>query len=45
MSVLDRLKKGSTIKDSSILAKSQFFTDKDMIQTGVPMVNVALSGN
>ena len=45
MSVLDKLKKGSTIKDSSILAKSQFFTEKDMIQTGVPMVNVALSGN
>ena len=45
MSVLDRLKKGSTIKDSSILAKSQFFTEKDMIQTDVPMVNVALSGN
>jgi len=45
MSVLDRLKKGSTIKDSSILAKSLFFTEKDMIQTDVPMINVALSGN
>ena len=45
MSVLDKLKKASTIKESSILSKSQFFTEKDMIQTSVPMVNVALSGN
>lgn len=45
MSVLDKLKKSSTIKETSILAKSQFFTEKDMIQTEVPMVNVALSGN
>ena len=45
MSVLDKLKKSSTIKETSILAKSQFFTEKDMIQTDVPMVNVALSGN
>jgi RecA/RadA recombinase len=45
MSVLDKLKKASTIKETSILALSQFFTEKDMIQTGVPMVNVALSGN
>ena len=45
MSVLEKLKKGSTIKESSILSKSQFFTEKDMIQTSVPMVNVALAGN
>ena len=45
MSVMDKLKKASTIKDSSILSKSKFFTDKDMIQTDVPIVNVALSGN
>ena len=45
MSVLDKLKKSSTIKETSILAKSQFFTEKDMIQTDVPMVNVALAGN
>ena len=45
MSVLDKLKKSSTIKETSILAKSEFFTAKDMIQTSVPMVNVALSGN
>ena len=44
MSLLDKLKKNTTIKDSSILAKSKFFNEKDMIPTDVPMVNVALSG-
>ena len=37
--------KASTIKDSSILSKSKFFTDKDMIPTEVPAVNLALSGS
>ena len=45
MSVLEKLKKASTIKETSVLSKSKFFTDKDMIQTDVPIVNVALSGN
>jgi len=45
MSLLDKIKKNSTIKDSAILANSKFFNAKDMITTGVPMVNVALSGN
>ena len=44
MSLLDKLKKNSTIKDSAILSKSKFFTDKDVVTTEVPMVNVALSG-
>ena len=44
MSLLDKIKKNSTIKDSAILSKSKFFTDKDMIPTSIPMVNVALSG-
>ena len=44
MSLLEKLKKNSTIKDSAILAKSKFFTDKDVVPTEVPMVNVALSG-
>jgi len=44
MSLLDKIKKNSTIKDSSILSKSKFFNQKDMITTGVPMINVALSG-
>ena len=42
--LLDKLKKNTTIKDTEILAESKFFTAKDMIQTPVPMLNVALSG-
>jgi RecA/RadA recombinase len=45
MSLLDKLKKNSTIKDSAILSKSKFFEAKDMIQTSIPAVNVALSGD
>ena len=44
MSLLEKIKKNSTIKDSSILSKSKLFTEKDMIPTAIPMVNVALSG-
>lgn len=44
MSILDKIKKNSSIKESSILSKSKFFTEKDMIPTPVPIVNVALSG-
>jgi RecA/RadA recombinase len=44
MSLLEKLKKNTTIKDTEVLAKSKFFNAKDMIQTPVPMVNVALSG-
>jgi RecA/RadA recombinase len=44
MSILDKIKKNSSIKDSAILSKSKFFTQKDMIPTAVPAVNIALSG-
>ena len=44
MSILDKIKKNSTIKDSAILNVSKFFTKKDMIPTSVPIINVALSG-
>ena len=44
MSMLEKLKKNSTIKDTSILANSKFFTKKDMIPTTIPVINVALSG-
>ena len=44
MSIMDKLKKNSRIKATSILADSKFFTEKDMITTPVPMINVALSG-
>ena len=41
---MERLKKNSTIKDTAILTESKFFTTKDLIQTSVPALNVALSG-
>ena len=44
MSILDKIKKNSSIKDSAILSKSKFFTDKDMIPTAIPAINIALSG-
>lgn len=44
MSILDKIKKNSSIKDSAILSKSKFFTQKDMIPTAIPIINVALSG-
>jgi RecA/RadA recombinase len=45
MSLLEKLKKNSTIKDTAILSKSKFFAAKDMIQTSIPVVNVAFSGD
>ena len=44
MSLIDKLKKNSTIKDTDVLNKSQFFTKKDMIPTTIPAINIALSG-
>ena len=44
MSLIDKLKKNSTIKDTSVLTESKFFGMKDLIQTSVPALNVALSG-
>lgn len=44
MSLLDKIKKNSTIKDSSVLSKSKFFNDKELISTSIPVLNIALSG-
>jgi len=44
MSLLDKLVKNSTIKMTAPIAESKVFGKKDMAQTPVPMVNVALSG-
>jgi len=44
MSILDKIKKNSTIKDTAILADSKFFQKKDMIATSIPAINIALSG-
>ena len=45
MGVMDKLKKNSRIKETQILQDSHFFTEKDMVTTPVPMINVALSGD
>ena len=44
MSLLDKIKKNTTIKESAILSKSKLFVEKDMITTMIPAINVALSG-
>jgi RecA/RadA recombinase len=45
MSLMQKLQKNSTIKETDVLTDSKFFAAKDMIQTPVPMINVALSGS
>ena len=45
MSIMSKLKKNSKIKTSEVLAESKFFTEKEFIQTDVPMINAALSGD
>lgn len=42
--LIDKLKKNSTIKETNVLSKSKLFSTKDLIQTSVPVLNVALSG-
>jgi hypothetical protein len=42
--LLAKIKKTCTIKDSSVLSASKYFNKKDMIQTQIPALNVALSG-
>ena len=44
-SIMDKLKKNSKLSNTEILSESKFFTEKDMIPTDVPMLNVALSGS
>lgn len=44
MSLVHRLIKNSTVKDTEVLTDSKIYGKKDMIPTHVPMVNVALSG-
>lgn len=45
MSLLEKLKKTSTVKQSEVLSKSKLFNKKDMCPTDVPILNVALSGS
>ncbi len=43
-SILDKLRKNSTIKASETVDKSELFEDKDTIRTVIPGINVALGG-
>ena len=42
---MDKLQKNSRIKETAVLSKSKLFSNKDMVTTPVPMINVALSGD
>jgi preprotein translocase subunit YajC len=44
MSLMDKLKKNSTIKETAILSESKFFDEGDKVVTSVPAINVALTG-
>lgn len=45
MSLAEKLKKNSTIKETAMLSESTFFEKKDLIRTSVPALNVAFSGS
>lgn len=45
MSLMDRLRKASTIKEASVLNESKFFNEKDSIPLPIPALNIALSGS
>lgn len=44
MSLIEKLLKTSTIKQTAVITESKVYGKKEMIPTPVPMVNVALSG-
>lgn len=44
MSLLERLQKVTSVKEADILSESKFFSEKDIIPTRVPLINMALSG-
>jgi len=45
MSVMNKLKKNSKVKFTSVLADSEFFQEREITRMDVPMLNVALSGS
>jgi len=42
--LLDKLQKECRIKEAAVMADSDFFAEKELVSTPVPMINVALSG-
>ena len=45
MSLLEKLKKSSRSAGVSVLSESKLFSEKELVSTPVPMINVALSGS
>lgn len=45
MSVIDKLRKNSTVKLTDVLVDSEIYNQKDVVVTAVPALNVALSGD
>ena len=45
MSILEKLKKNSTIKATQMLNESEFFSERDRVSTDIPALNIALSGS
>ena len=45
MSLMSKLKKNSKVSLSTELSESEFFTEKEVVDSGVPMLNVALTGS
>ena len=45
MSLLDKLKKNSTIKSTQILSDSDFFNGSSLTNVGIPAIDIALSGS
>ena len=43
--LLDKIRKNSTIKETEILSESKFFEEKDLVNTNVPALNIALSAD
>lgn len=44
MSLMEKLSKAGSIKAASMLADSAIFAEKDVVQTKIPIINVAMSG-
>lgn len=45
MGILDKLSKAGSVKTAYLLSESTFFSDRDIVTTSVPAVNIALSGD
>lgn len=45
MSLIDKMLKAGSVKNSAVLSKSKFFNQKDPIQTELPILNIAFSGS